>query len=96
MIIYDVVEDWRADALVVAEVEVEEKPKTFIVKSSTHGNAYGYGSRIAKDKAMLTRREAISKKLESSRASVDIIKMKLIDAEKNVIDCINLINKEDK
>lgn len=91
MIIYDVVEDYQLQKLVIAEVEVEEKPKTFIVKSSTHGCAYGYGTRISKDKAMFTPREAIDKKLEYSRGSVKSLGLRLAAAKKDVEDCINLI-----
>jgi hypothetical protein len=91
MKIYDVVNDYQAGKLVIAEVEVDEKPKTFIVKSSTYSHAYDYGTRICKVKAMLTPRAAVNKKLEQSRESVKNLKLRLAAAEKDVEDCINLI-----
>ena len=66
MKIYDVIENSKTEEAEIVEVEVEEKPKTFIITGPQRG-AYGWRTRIPKDEAWMTPTEAVDVKLATRR-----------------------------
>jgi len=83
MIIYDVTESIKTGEAEIVEVEVEEKPKTFMVIKG-RGGAYGYRTRIPKDEAWMTPTEAVDVKLATRRNWLEGLERRVNLAKKEI------------
>ena len=83
MIIYDVTENFKTKEAEIVEVEVEEKPKTFMVVKSA-GGAYGFRTRIPKDEAWLTPTEAVDVKLATRRNWLEGLERRVASAKHEI------------
>ena len=93
MIIYDVlIENGRAE---IVEVEVVEKPKTFVVKNGRCG-AYNYRTRIPKENALLTKKEAIAHRLEKVQANTDRMERQYLAAKTRLAAVVELKKEFDR
>ena len=81
MIIYDVIVNFRTQLPEIVEIEVVEKPKTFVRTTSDHISAYGYVNRIAKDKAWLTAEDALEGYIEMKARRVERLEQNLSQAK---------------
>ena len=83
MKIYDVRENSKTKEAEIVAVEVEEKPKTFIITGPQRG-AYGWRTRIPKDEAWMTPTEAVDVKLASRRNWLEAIEKRVVDTKREI------------
>ena len=84
MIIYDVIVDYRTKLPEIVEIEVEEKPKTFTRTTNDHVSAYDYASRIAKEKAWLTAKDAVEGHIKKKAARIEALERNLSIAKADI------------
>lgn len=84
MIIYDVMQDWKTKEYELVKVEVEEKPKTFVVIKAEKSGAYSHLRRIPKDEAWMTPTEAVDVKLALRRNWLENLERRTIDAKQEI------------
>lgn len=88
MKIYTVMKEYLEKKWSIFQAEVEEKPKSYIIKNSCE--AFGYMRRISKDEAYLTPFAAITAKLNDQKQILKKVASETIEAKNNIAQLENL------
>ncbi len=95
MKIYDVVEDWKTKEHIIVELEVEEKPKTFVIQDVKTRGAYNYRKRILKDEVWFTPTEATDVKLATRKNWLESLEKRVKLAKEEIASLERLRKKLD-